>query len=53
MPHMEVCLLNAIDIFYIDVREYRMGNQEWTLQINWQNWVHKAQDEDKQTKGEK
>ena len=46
---MEVCLLNAIDIIYIDVREYRMDNQEWTLQINWQNWVHKKQDEDKQT----
>ena len=26
-----------------------MDNQEWTLQINWQNRVHKKQDEDKQT----
>ena len=50
---MKVCLLNAIDIFYIDVREYRMDNQEWTLQINWQNWVHKTQDEDKQTQTNK
>ena len=26
-----------------------MDNQEWTLQINQQNLVHKTQDEDKQT----
>jgi len=32
----------------INVRENRSGNQEWTIQINWQHWVHKKQDEDKQ-----
>ena len=24
-----------------DVREYRKGNQKWTLQRNWQHRVHK------------
>ena len=24
------------------------GNQEWTIQRNWQHLVHKTQDEDKQ-----
>ena len=27
------------------------GNEEWTIQRNWQHWVHKTQDEDKQNKG--
>jgi hypothetical protein len=26
------------------------GNQEWTIQRNWQHWVHKTQGEDKQNK---
>jgi hypothetical protein len=33
----------------INVRENRRSNQEWTIQRNWQRWVHKTQDEDKQT----
>ena len=32
----------------INVRENRRGNQEWTIQRNWQHWVHKTHDEDKQ-----
>ena len=24
------------------------GNEEWSIQRNWQHWVHKTQDEDKQ-----
>ena len=32
----------------INVREYRRGNQERTIQRNWQHWAHKKQDEDKQ-----
>jgi hypothetical protein len=24
-----------------------VGNQEWTVQRNWQHWEHKTQDEDK------
>ena len=31
----------------INIREYRRGNQQWTIQRNWQHWVHKTQDEDK------
>ena len=26
----------------IKVREYRRGNQKWTIQRNWQHWVHKT-----------
>jgi len=26
------------------------GNQEWTFQRNWQHWLHKTQDEDKEKK---
>jgi hypothetical protein len=33
-------------------RENRRGNQEWTIQRNWQDWVHKTQDEDKQNKNQ-
>ena len=32
----------------IKVRENRRSNQEWTTQRNWQHWVHKTQEEDKQ-----
>jgi len=31
----------------INIRENRRGNQQWTIQRNWQHWVHKTQDEDK------
>ena len=31
----------------INVRENRRGNQQWTIQSNWQHWVHQTQDEDK------
>ena len=31
----------------INVREYRRGNQKWTIQRHWQHWVHKTPDEDK------
>ena len=34
---------------YINVRKNRKSNQEWTIQREWQHWVHKIQDEDKQT----
>ena len=32
--------LNTQDIGEINIRENRMGNQEWTNQRNWQHWVH-------------
>ena len=28
----------------------RRGDQEWTIQRNWQHWVHNTQDKDKQKK---
>ena len=35
----------------MNIREKRRrGNQEWTIQKNWQHWVHKTQEEDKQNK---
>ena len=34
----------------INVRENRRGNQEWTIQRNYQHWVNKTQNEDKQNK---
>ena len=30
--------------------ENRRGNQEWTIQRNWQHWANKIQSEDKQSK---
>ena len=35
---------------YNNFRENRSRNQEWTIQRNWRHWVHKTQDEDKQSK---
>ena len=35
---------------YINARENRRGNEEWTTQRHWQQWVHKTHDEDKQRK---
>jgi hypothetical protein len=32
--------------YRINVIENRSRNQEWTIQRNWQHWVHKTQDED-------
>jgi hypothetical protein len=34
----------------MNVTEIRRGNQEWTIQRNWQDWVHKTQDKNKQNK---
>jgi hypothetical protein len=34
---------------YINARENRMGNQEWTIQKQWQHCALKTQDEYKQT----
>ena len=34
----------------INVRENQRGTQEWTIQRNWQHWVHKTRDQDKQNK---
>jgi hypothetical protein len=37
-------------LYYINVREYRRGNQKWTIQRNWQYRVHKKQAENKRNK---
>jgi len=34
----------------IKVREYRKGNRKLPIQRNWQHWVQKTQEEDKQNK---
>jgi hypothetical protein len=33
----------------ISVREYRRGNQKWTIQRNWQHRVHKTKEDKAQT----
>ena len=42
----------VFEYYYINVREYRRrrGNKKKTIQRNWQHWVHRTQDEDKQNK---
>ena len=32
------------DTRQINVREYQRGNQKWTIQRNWQHWIHNIQD---------
>ena len=34
----------------INCRENQRGNQELIIQKNWQHWIHKTQDQDKQSK---
>ena len=29
-------------LMYVNCREYRRGNQKWTIQRNWQDRVHNA-----------
>ena len=40
--------INYAYILTINVRESRMGNQEWTIQKHWRHLAEKTQDEDKQ-----
>ena len=35
--------IEEIHIYFINVRENRRGNQQWTIQRNWQHWVHQTQ----------
>ena len=44
----KLATLGTQDTVHINVRENRSGNQEWTIQRNWQHWEHKTQDEGKQ-----
>ena len=32
------------DTGQINIRENQRGNQQWTIQEDWQHWVHKTQD---------
>ena len=41
--------LGTHDTGRINVRENRRRNQEWTIQRHRQHWVHKTQDEVKET----
>ena len=36
---MRIC---TNDLPLINVKEYRRGNHKWTIQRNWQHWVHKT-----------
>ena len=33
-----------VSISYTNFREYRRGNQKWTMQRNWKHRSHKTQD---------
>jgi hypothetical protein len=37
-------------LFVCGVREYRRGNNKWTIQRNWQHKVYQTQDNDKKAK---
>jgi len=37
----------------INLREYRRGNQEWTIQRNWQHRVHKTKGQSRMDNPEK
>ena len=42
MVQQHICHEGKTDVLYINVREYRKGNQKWTIQRNWQHRVHKT-----------
>jgi len=60
LEKIELYIRTATSKKHINLRENRRGNQEWTIQKNWQHWVHKTiqrnwqhlgtQDEDNQNK---
>jgi hypothetical protein len=37
-------LPNMVQRLFADVIHDARSDQEWTIQINWQHWVHKTQD---------
>ena len=47
--HVPTMLLELF-MLKIHIREEQRGNQEWTIYRQWQHWVHKTQDEDKEMK---
>jgi hypothetical protein len=40
----------VMHLMQMNVRENRRGNNEWTIQRNWQHRVHKAQGKPNKTK---
>jgi len=48
-PFHKVGRFKPLKLNYINVREYRKGNQKWTIQKNWQHRVHKTKDNKKRT----
>jgi len=47
---MYIVILYHESSAWINLRENRWGNQEWTIQRHWHNWVYQTQNEDKQNK---
>jgi hypothetical protein len=41
---------NILSFAYIDVREYWEGNQQWTIQRNWQHRAHKTKENKAETR---
>ena len=39
MVQQHICHEGKTYVLYINVKEYRRGNQKWTIQRNWQHWV--------------
>jgi hypothetical protein len=50
---IQLCHLKFSKWDWINARDNRRGNQELTIQKNWQHWVHKIQYEDSQSKQNK
>jgi len=45
---MDINKTKTLAVYYINVRENRRSNQEWTIQRHWQHWAYKTQYEDKE-----
>jgi hypothetical protein len=46
---LQCCGIQILSNEYINDRENRRDNQEWTIQKHWQRWAHKTQNKDKQS----
>jgi hypothetical protein len=43
-------MFSVLPISQLTLENTEGAIKKWTIQINWQLWVHKPQDEDKQNK---
>jgi len=41
-PHIYILMILFLIFYYINVRENRKGNQEWTIMRNGQYWANKT-----------